>query len=302
MAKGAGVPASGDSTWSVTHNISDGWTTRVLLVLLCALLSVQRVRAQLPFYTDDPAVTERGKWHFEFFNEFDMLQHPQYPSLRQNTVNFKLNYGAPHNLEIDLDTPYLGIFRAVGIPNSTGMGDLDMGVKWNFHKVSPGSRVPALGASLYIEFPTGDTRQQLGSGLVDYWLNFMAQEPVSESTRINLNLGFVFAGNTSTGEIGVETTHGHVYTGGLSILHDVKPRLTLGAEIYGGIADSSGLERTQFQGMIGGQYAIRKGMTFDFGLLAGKFVASPRIGGQIGFSVDFPDVLHRAAVRQSDVR
>jgi hypothetical protein len=43
-------------------------------------------------YTDDPAVTERGKWHFEFFNEFDALQHPQYPNLRQNTANYKLNY------------------------------------------------------------------------------------------------------------------------------------------------------------------------------------------------------------------
>ena len=61
---------------------------RIAPLFLCAL----SLSAQLPFYTDDPAVTEAGKWHFEFFNEFDALQHPQYPNLRQNTANYKLNY------------------------------------------------------------------------------------------------------------------------------------------------------------------------------------------------------------------
>src|SRR5260221_13849234 len=79
--------------------------------------------AHLPFYTDDPAVTEKGKFHFEFFNEFDALQRPQFPNLRQNTANFKLNYGLPYNLELDVDTPHLAIFRAVGTPSSSGGGD-----------------------------------------------------------------------------------------------------------------------------------------------------------------------------------
>src|SRR5882672_2057224 len=99
---------------------------RVLPLLLYALWIAQPLPAQLPFYTDDPAVTERGKWHFEFFNEFDALQHPQFPNLRQNTANYKLNYGLPHNLELDLDTPYLSIFRALGTPTSAGMGDTNL--------------------------------------------------------------------------------------------------------------------------------------------------------------------------------
>lgn len=275
---------------------------RVLLLLVCLISIAERLPAQLPFYTDDPSVTERGKWHFEFFNEFDALQRPQYPSLRQNTANFKLNYGLPYNLELDVDAPYLAIFRALGTRTSTGVGDADMGIKWNFHKASDGSRLPALGASLYIEFPTGDTRQQLGSGLTDYWLNFMAQEALPHATRINANIGCVFAGNTSTGDLGIRTARGHVFTGGLSLLHELNRRLTLGGEIYGGIADDAGLGRGQFQAMFGGQYAVRKGMTFAFGLLGGKYIASPRIGGQIGFSVDFPDILHPSAPRRGSVR
>jgi hypothetical protein len=61
---------------------------RVMPLLLCALWIGEPLLAQLPFYTDDPAVTDRGKWHFEFFNEFDALQL-QYPNLRQNTANYK---------------------------------------------------------------------------------------------------------------------------------------------------------------------------------------------------------------------
>jgi hypothetical protein len=251
--------------------------------------------AQLPFYTDDPAVTERGRWHFEFFDEFDSLQHPQYPNLRQNTANCKLNYGLPHNLELDVDAPYLAIFRALQAPNATGAGDLNLGVKWNFHKESQSSSVPALAASLYIEFPTGDSTQQLGSGLTDYWLNLIAQKSLSSKTRINGNIGFLFAGNTSTGVLGIQTTRGHVYTGGLSLLRDVTSHLTLGGELYGGFTNNGGLSRSQFQALAGGQFQLRNGLTFAFGLLGGKYIASPRIGAQIGVAVDFPDIFRKPA-------
>ncbi len=264
-------------------------TIRILLLLACVFFVSEPLHAQLPFYTDDTGVTEPWKWHFEFFNEYDALQL-QYPNLRQNTANFKLNYGLPHNLELDVDAPYLAIYRAPGSQTSTGTGDANMGMKWTFHNESKGSRLPALGASIYIEFPTGDARQQLGSGLTDYWFNFIGQKSLSEKTRINGNLGFLFAGNTSTGVIGTQNTRGHVYTGGLSVLHDFTPRLTLGAELYGGYADNGMLGRSQFQAMAGGQYTVRQGLTFCFGLLGGKYVASPRIGGQIGFSMDFPAI------------
>jgi outer membrane putative beta-barrel porin/alpha-amylase len=267
---------------------------RSLTLLFCASWIAEPLAAQLPFYTDDPAVTESGKWHFEFFNEFDVLQL-QYPNLRQNTANYKLNYGLPFNLELDIDAPYLAIFRAVGTADAVGTGDTNLGVKWEFHKESRGSGLPALGASLYIEFPTGDSSRQLGSGLTDYWLNLIAQKSLTDKTRVNGNAGYLFAGNTSTGVLGIQATRGHVYTGGFSILHDFTARLTLGGEIYGGYTNNGNLGRSQLQALIGGQYLVRPGMTFDFGVLGGKYVASPHIGVQVGFSVDFPDVLHKRA-------
>ena len=136
--------------------------------MLCVIWNAGSLLAQMPFYTDNPDVTDRGTLHFEFFNEFDGLQSSQYPNLNQNTANFKLNYGLPHNLELDVDAPYLPIYRAAGSQTSAGPGDTDMGVKWNFHMASRPLSFLALAASLYIEFPTGNTRQQLGSGLSDH--------------------------------------------------------------------------------------------------------------------------------------
>ncbi|PWU06842.1 MAG: hypothetical protein C5B51_11470 [Terriglobia bacterium] len=268
---------------------------RFCVLLSCTCWFAAPVAAQLPFYTDDPAVTEPGKWHFEFFNEFDALQL-QYPNVKQNTASYKLNYGLPFNLELDVDVPYLAIFRAIGTPDAVGEGDTNVGVKWEFHKESRGSHLPALGVSFYVELPTGDSNRQLGSGLTDYWLNFIAQESLSPKTRVNANLGYLFAGNTSVGVLGLQTTRGHVYTGGISLLHDLSARLTLGGEIYGGYSNNGDLGRSQLQVLLGGEYQVRRGLTFSFGVLGGKYVASPRVGAQLGFSVDFPDVFRRPLI------
>ena len=268
-----------------------------ILLLLGLICTAQPLLAQLPFYTDNPQVTDQGTFHFEFFNEFDRLQSTQYPDLHQNWANFKFNYGLPHRLELDIDYPYLSVYRASGNQGSSGFGDVDMGIKWNFRTAPPDSRRLLFAASLYVEAPTGNVHQQLGSGLTDVALNFIAQKPFSPATRLNLNLGFLFAGNTSTGAIGIETTRGHVVTAGASLLHDFTPRLTLGIEAYGGVADNDQLDRKQLQALMGAEYTIRNGFGLAVAVLGGKYEASPRIGGQIGFQVDIPAVLHPRQVK-----
>jgi hypothetical protein len=270
-----------------------------LVVALSVLLCGSRpLRAQIPFYTDDTSVTEPGKLHAEAFDEFDGLQSSQFPDLRQNTANMKLNFSPVRGVELDIDAPYLTIYRApTSAPTSApsrGVGDTNLGAKWNVRETPTGSLLPAFAVSLYVEFPTGDAHQELGSGLTDYWLNFILQKPLSESTRVNVNLGILFAGNTSTGVVGIQTRRGQVYTGGLSLLHDVTPNLTLGGELYGGVSDSAGLDKTQLQAMLGAQYQIRNGLTLCVGVLGGKYGGTPRLGGQIGLSVDFPDVFRGA--------
>jgi hypothetical protein len=260
------------------------WGT-IAVVLWCS-----PAHAQQPFYTDDPAVTARGKFHFEFFNEFDALQGALFPNLRQNTANYRLNYGLPWNLEIDADAPYLGILRSKAAQqrNSFGPGDTNTGIKWNFRQEQDRSPIPAMAVTFYIEFPTGDNKRQLGSGLRDYWLNGIAQKYISDVTRVTVNAGLLFAGNTSTGLLGIQTAHGRVFTASTSVIRRFTRRLELGGEIYTGVTGNLDIARSQLQGLIGGKYELRKGLSLDFGVLGGKYVASPRLGGQLGFSVDLP--------------
>lgn len=267
------------------------WSLRLLLLVFA--LRGAACLGQMPFYTDDPGVTAPSVLHFEFYNEYDGLQSSQYPNLNQNTANFKLNYGLPHNLEFDVDFPYISISRTRGSSGSAGLGDTDLGLKWHIQDSAKGSFKPALATSFYMEFPTGNVKQELGSGVSDYWLNMIVQEPLGASTRLTANIGFLFAGNTSTGVIGVQTTRGHVYTAGLSLVHDFTDRLTLGAEAYGGVADTTGLGRDQLQFLAGGSYRLHNNVSATFAILGGKFEASPTVGGQVGFAVDFPPFGHK---------
>jgi len=269
------------------------------LLLLPVLVSLAApLYAQMPFYTDNADVTDQGTLHFEIYNEIDGLQSAQYPDLRQNTANFKVNYGLPHALELDFDIPWLSIYRASGSQNANGNGDADMGVKWNFRRTANPRSFPAISASFYVEFPSGDQSQGLGSGLNDYWLNSILQEPFSDKSRLAFNFGFLFAGNTSTGVLGIQTTRGHVYTGGLSLQHDFTPRLTLGAELYGGVADKNGLGKNQLQALAGGSYSLNSRTSLTFAILGGAHIASPRIGCQFGYEIDFP-LRHSAPIKSA---
>jgi hypothetical protein len=50
--------------------------------------------------------------------------------------------------------------------------------------------------------------------------------------------------------LGIQTTRGHVYTGGLSLQRDFTPRLTPGGELYGGISDNKGLSKDQLRALV----------------------------------------------------
>jgi hypothetical protein len=56
---------------------------RYLFILLATLLT-STARAQQPFVTDDADVIPKKRFHFEFSNEFDLLQRSAFPSLKQN--------------------------------------------------------------------------------------------------------------------------------------------------------------------------------------------------------------------------
>jgi hypothetical protein len=240
--------------------------------------------AQQPFYTDNADVTSAGQVHIEVFDEHDWLQRGQAPHIRQNTFNMRIDYGLGKGFELDLDSPLITIANdsTTSLRGAAGIGDTNFGLKYNFREEN--GRVPAFALAVYIETPTGNPSNGLGSGLIDSWIYGIAQKAVAPGWIARLNAGYLFTGNTSTGVVGITKARGHVATLNASLVRTITRRLDLGAEVASAIAPNTDLQRAQLQFMVGGNYAIHDGFTLDIGILGGRFVASPRIGLQIGFS------------------
>jgi hypothetical protein len=254
------------------------------LMLLLAPLAV----AQQPFTTDDADVTARGKFHFEFSNSYDLLQRSALPAVRQNTVSFEIGYGLLEGVEIGVEMPLITIFNARDTTprRITGIGDTNLAVKYNFRREREGSRVPAFALSGNIEVPTGSVSRGLGSGIADYSINGIAQKSLTNRTTLRGNLGVIFSGNTATGALGLRA-RGTVLTGGASIVRRFNERLYFGAEITGARANNLDLGADQLQFQVGGNYFLQENFSLDFSMVAGRKAADPRVGGQLGFAVDF---------------
>lgn len=261
---------------------------RLTVTLSLFVLVASTLHAQQPFVTDDADVTPKGRFHFEFSNEFDLLQKSAFPSLKQNTADFELDYGLFEGVEIGVAAPLLTIFNAAGtIPKTaTGIGDMNLSVKYNFHKERENFCIPALTVAVNLELPTGDARRQLGSGLADLYINGILQKSISKKTKLRLNSGILFSGNETTGVIGLRS-RGTVFTAGGSVVKQLTPNLHLGMELTGAMTSKRQLGKGHLQTLFGGNYQFKNNIFLDFGVIAGKYDASPRAGTQLGISVDF---------------
>ena len=259
-----------------------------VFTLTLLLVISTTVGAQQPFVTDDADTTPKHHFHFEFSNEFDLLQRASFPAVRQNTADFELDYGLFDQVEIGFELPWLTIFNAAGSPPkaTSGIGDANVSLKYNFLRERKNSRLPAMAVALNLELPTGDSNRQLGSGLADFYLNGILQKSLTRRTKLRLNGGILFSGNETTGAIGIKS-RSTVFTGGGSFVREFSARLQLGVEIVGALEKNFQLGKGQLQSMFGGNYLIKKNASLDFGILAGKYAASPRVGIQMGLSLDF---------------
>lgn len=259
---------------------------RLCPLLLC--LAAPAAHAQQPFITDDADVVERGKFALQVADEYDVLQRALYPSKAQNVLVAELSYGVWKNVEIGFAPPLLSLRNArVATPQFvSGLGDSTLHVKYNLYKEREGSLLPAMALTGEVQFPTGSLSKELGTGLYDFYVNGVLQKSASTKTKLRLNGGILFAGDTIDGLLGIRT-HGRVFTGGGSIVKQFTERLTLGVEMSGAVTGNFLLSEGQLQARFGGNYAVRKNMTLDCALIAGRFAASPRVGAQVGMSLEF---------------
>jgi hypothetical protein len=258
-----------------------------LLVLLLATGTVGTT--QQPFLTDDADTSQLHHFHLELFTEHDLLQRSAYPTVRQRTTRLQLTYGLFDRLEIGVDGPLLSLYNAPrsGKSDAFGFGDLDLQMKYRILPEKEHSKWPAFTVGIYVELPTGNPRNQLGSGIADYWLNGIAQKALTPRITYRLNSGILFSGNTLTGAIGVRSTRGLVFTGASSLTVTLSNRWLSGAEVAGALTQQFDLGKGQLQVQAGAKFALRKSIDLDFAVTGGKFEGSPRLGGAFGISVEF---------------
>ena len=259
-------------------------------LVLCWLLwlSSAAAQAQQPFFTDDADVTPRGRFQLEFVNQYDLLQHSAFPNLRQNTATFTFSYGLLEGLEVGVATSLVAIFndRRTSPRAVFGAGDTRLAFKYNFRREREGSRLPALAVSGSVGIPTGNARRQLGTGLVDFALSGIVQKSLRARTTLRANAGALLIGSNQPGAFG-SPARGAVFAGGVSVVREMMPRLYLGAEVTGAHARDFAVGYRQMQLQLGGNYLLRDNLSLDFGIIGGRFAASPRLGGQLGFSFQF---------------
>lgn len=257
-------------------------------VLLLATYALT-LHAQQPFLTDDADVALPRQFHLELISEYDRLQSLAFPTLRQNTSRLQLTYGLFENLEIGCDGPLISIFnsKAAGVANAFGVGDLDLQIKYRLRHDRDDSVWPAVTIGFYVEVPTGNSKNQLGSGIADYWLNGILQKSITKRITVRLNSGLLFSGNTLTGAIGIQSTRGRVFTGSSSVTYQLTSRLLVGGEVAGAFSRQVELGKAQLQMLGGGKFMLSKSIGLDFALTGGKYEGSPKLGGALGISVDF---------------
>ena len=259
------------------------------LVAVFASASCIAVRAQPPFTTEDSDVGEKGEFAVEIVNEHDLLQRSLYPNRRQNTAFVNIEYGLTKNVEISAELPWLVIFNARGTDprRFSGFSDLGLQLKARFRKEKEHSRWPALAAAFRIRFPTGDSVRSLGSGVTNYEFVGIAEKGVGRKVAVRMNGGILFAGNTEVGVLGITTHKGKLFSGGISVVKQYSKKLSLGAELTGVVSRNFDLSEGQLQTTMGGNYSLNKHFKLDFGVIAGRFPASPRVGGVAGLSLEF---------------
>ena len=253
-------------------------------LLLLGIADPRPANAQQPFVVDDAEVTLRRAWHVEVSSQVDWLKREARPFRWQNTLEWELDYGLTDRVELSALLPVISLVSdGPGSRTAVGIGDTSFGLKRRFTRDPLATH--AYAGSLTVEFPSGARSRSLGSGLVDYGMNLISQHRLHDTVVLRVNGGLILAGNTQMGAVGIKE-RGPIVTGGTSVVVGVSSRVTLGAESMVFYSRKATLGGSYVGWQIGANVKMKEGTTLDAGILSGWFDGSPRLGVQVGASID----------------
>jgi hypothetical protein len=149
---------------------------RCALIASFGLLSaVGPAWAGAPFLTDDPEPV--GYDHWEVYG-FSMGSHAQ--GDRSGTLaGVDANFGAAENVQLHLIAP-LAFDDPGDSASRTGIGDIELGVKYRFVDPGPNDWWPQVAVYPLLEVPTGDADQGLGNSHERAFLPVWLQKDLGE--------------------------------------------------------------------------------------------------------------------------
>lgn len=253
-----------------------------MLAVLTLAASPVTALAQQPFVVDDTDVTARGAWQLELNAELARLRRSALPIEWQALTDVELGRGLGRGFEVSATVPMVTLAQDSGV--SSGLGDISVAVKYGIPHAAAARHTFAINVSL--ELPTGSQARGFGSSLTDVSASLAWQWPISSSLTLRANGGAVLAGNTESGALGIRR-RGTILTGGSSLTLQLAPRVLLGAEVTGARSTHAALGSSYVQWQAGGNVAVGRSSTIDWGVIRGETASSPRLALQIGYSRTF---------------
>lgn len=127
-------------------------------VAFALLVANGPARAGAPFVTDDPEPVGDGHWEVYGFSMGSHVHGDRSGTL----AGLDANYGAAPNVQLHLIAPF-AFDDPSGSGSHSGIGDVELGVKYRFVDPGPDEWWPQAGIYPLVEVPTGDADRGLGS-------------------------------------------------------------------------------------------------------------------------------------------
>jgi hypothetical protein len=228
----------------MTPKIPDLFHRIVAVALWMLALIPSAAMAGPPFRTDDPVPVDYQHWEFYTFTTGTHVSGDTSGVLPA----FEFNYGILPNTMVHVVGP-VAFDRPSGGPNVSGIGDVELGVKYLlFDQEKNGSR-PAVGIFPLVELPSGDQSRGLGAGHASAFLPVWVQKDFGDWTTYGGG-GYWFNKNDFYGDK-------NYWFFGWLLQRKITEKLSLGGEIYHQTADTiDGFDSTGFN--LGGQYDINE--------------------------------------------
>jgi len=245
----------------------------LLPFILLFLMSLPRLGfAERPFLETETAIpTDRGLYRLESGLVFQRIAVNQ----KQSTFNLGLRYGLIHNLEFNLNLPYLFVSDNGNSKNRPG--DLLLKTKIRFLKGRAANPLSVAG-QMVLKFPTaGESDFYHTTGVVDLGFIAIASKTFSPLTA-HINLGYYFIGNPPGQDLPDQVR----YALGLSLEMPDTPLKIIG-ELFGRSGIGSGTSGDPMTAMSGFSIQPLRGLIID-------------ISAGFGLTKDAPDYLISAGI------